>query len=129
MRSVKKLFASREYRSLQLQYGIVFQARGIGEVADSSADGSGETVVRVQAKDYRLRLHGERVSGIRQRNVAGFAAFRAVIQAINCQTHVVVPFADAAVSIAFAIFFGFITLRAVNLLVGGCHVGLRVDCT
>jgi hypothetical protein len=66
---------------------------------------------------------------IRLRNVAGFAAFRAVIQAINCQAHIVMALADAAVSIAFAIFFGFIALCTLNLLASGCHLGLRVNCT
>jgi hypothetical protein len=56
---------------------------------------------------------------IGQGNVAGFAAFRAVIQAIHCQAHIVMAFTDDAVSIAFAVFFGFVALRAVNLLVGG----------
>ena len=40
-----------------------------------------------------------------------------------------VTLANAAVAIAFAFLFRFIALHAVNLLVGGCHLGLRVDFT
>ena len=57
-------------------------------------------------------------------DVAGFAAVGTIVQPIDGEAHSFEAFADGAVFIAGAEFFGLVTLRAENLLAGG-HRCLR----
>ena len=58
------------------------------------------------------------------RDVAGFAAVGAIVQPVDAEAHSFQALADGAVFIAGAEFFGFVALRAENLLAGG-HRCLR----
>jgi hypothetical protein len=57
-------------------------------------------------------------------DVAGFAAVGTIVQPIDGEAHSFQALADGAVFIAGAEFFGFVALRAENLLAGG-HRCLR----
>jgi hypothetical protein len=50
-------------------------------------------------------LLGSVGTGIRKRDVAGFPAIRAIIEAVRGQPDVVLPFADGAIFFAGAVFF------------------------
>src|SRR5258708_1180800 len=49
-----------------------------------------------------------------QRNIAGFAAVRAVVKTVGAKAHVVLPFADGAVPFTRAPLFRQLTLRAIG---------------
>src|SRR5882757_8320756 len=48
-----------------------------------------------------------------QRNIASFAAIRAIVKTVRAETHVVLPFADGAVPFAGAAVFRQVALRAI----------------
>lgn len=64
-----------------------------------------------------------------ERYVARFAAIGTVIQTINTETNIRLPFADGAVFFAGAVLFAFVALRTNNLLTIGCHSASAQDFT
>src|SRR6266436_9908598 len=48
-----------------------------------------------------------------QRNITSFAAIRAIVKTVRAETHIVLPFADGAVSFAGAAVFRQVALRAI----------------
>jgi hypothetical protein len=55
---------------------------------------------------------GSVATGVHESDVAGFAAFRAIVQAVHAQANFVHALADGAVAFAGALIFGFIALHA-----------------
>jgi hypothetical protein len=55
---------------------------------------------------------GSVATGIREGNVTGFPAIRAVVQTVGTEVHLVLPFANDAVLIARAVRLGLVALHA-----------------
>jgi hypothetical protein len=66
---------------------------------------------------------------IGKRHVAGLTAVGTVIQAINAEPNVHLPFADGAIFFAGTILFAFVALGTNNLLTIGCHSASAQDFT
>jgi hypothetical protein len=66
---------------------------------------------------------------IGERNVTGFTAFGTVVQAVDSQANIALPFADGAIFFAVAVFFAFVALSTNNLLTIGCHSASAQDFT
>jgi hypothetical protein len=62
-------------------------------------------------------------------HVAGFPAIGTVVQAINTEPNIGLPFADGAILFAGAKLFAFLALGTNNLLTIGCHSASAQDFT